>query len=155
MRRFFYFFGEKGRRGEMNDYLMHYGIKGMKWGVRRTPEQLGHVARTIGSAMKKGAAYIGASAKKASDNKSEKKKTAKNMTDDELAMLLLSSGSPSICCPQSALCMLVLLRSGICRMALKLPAPLRRSILSWVLCSVLVRFSTISRRQPSRRLRSK
>lgn len=24
-------------------YLQHYGIKGMKWGVRRTPEQLGHV----------------------------------------------------------------------------------------------------------------
>lgn len=23
-------------------FLMHYGIKGMKWGVRRTPEQLGH-----------------------------------------------------------------------------------------------------------------
>lgn len=22
--------------------LVHYGIKGMKWGVRRTPEQLGH-----------------------------------------------------------------------------------------------------------------
>lgn len=26
----------------MNNELRHYGIKGMKWGVRRTPEQLGH-----------------------------------------------------------------------------------------------------------------
>ena len=25
-----------------NTYLAHYGVKGMKWGVRRTPEQLGH-----------------------------------------------------------------------------------------------------------------
>lgn len=24
------------------DELMHYGVKGQKWGVRRTPEQLGH-----------------------------------------------------------------------------------------------------------------
>lgn len=23
-------------------YLAHFGIKGMKWGIRRTPEQLGH-----------------------------------------------------------------------------------------------------------------
>lgn len=25
-----------------NDYLMHYGVRGMKWGVRKTPEQLGY-----------------------------------------------------------------------------------------------------------------
>lgn len=29
-----------------DDILKHYGIKGMKWGVRRTPEQLGHVKKT-------------------------------------------------------------------------------------------------------------
>lgn len=27
---------------EPDSFLIHYGVKGMKWGVRRTPEQLGH-----------------------------------------------------------------------------------------------------------------
>ena len=26
-----------------DDYLEHHGIKGMHWGIRRTPEQLGHI----------------------------------------------------------------------------------------------------------------
>lgn len=34
-----------------NYYLMHHGIKGMKWGVRRTPAQLGHKS-SAGSRVK-------------------------------------------------------------------------------------------------------
>ena len=30
-----------------DDILVHYGVKGMKWGIRRTPEQLGHKVRQI------------------------------------------------------------------------------------------------------------
>ena len=38
----------------MDSYLEHHGIKGMKWGVRRTPEQLGHrVAKTVAKARLK------------------------------------------------------------------------------------------------------
>jgi len=28
-----------------NNYLIHYGVLGMKWGVRRTPEQLARARR--------------------------------------------------------------------------------------------------------------
>lgn len=30
----------------IEEYLAHYGVKGMKWGVRRTPEQLGHLSNS-------------------------------------------------------------------------------------------------------------
>lgn len=30
-----------------NSTIKHYGVKGMKWGVRRTPEQLGHVKISV------------------------------------------------------------------------------------------------------------
>lgn len=33
-----------------NNELYHYGVLGMHWGVRRTPEQLGHRAKSSGSA---------------------------------------------------------------------------------------------------------
>lgn len=34
-------------------YLEHYGVLGMKWGVRRTPEQLGHKSKKKLDAYKK------------------------------------------------------------------------------------------------------
>ena len=48
--------------------LMHFGIKGMKWGVLRTPEQLGHFKSTAKrvaskSVKPKSPAYISASSK--------------------------------------------------------------------------------------------
>ena len=35
-----------------SDHMMHYGIKGMKWGVRRTKEQLAHDRNSIEARMK-------------------------------------------------------------------------------------------------------
>lgn len=62
----------------MDEMLQHYGVKGMKWGVRRTPEQLGHRTRKAPSnegragtsIKKKGAAAV--------------KKKSSPMSDDEL-----------------------------------------------------------------------
>lgn len=34
------------------EYLIHYGVKGMKWGIRRTPEQLGHLKNTYRSKVR-------------------------------------------------------------------------------------------------------
>lgn len=36
-----------------SDYIYHYGIKGMKWGIRRTAEQLGHKIKSKFSKKKK------------------------------------------------------------------------------------------------------
>ncbi len=41
----------------IEDYLVHYGIKGMKWGVRRTPEQLGHLRNPERAARKDAKEY--------------------------------------------------------------------------------------------------
>lgn len=66
-----------------NTVLAHHGIKGMKWGVRRTPEQL---ARASGRSIKETAGRDGDSGAKkaASASTSASKKTLSDLSDDEL-----------------------------------------------------------------------
>jgi hypothetical protein len=46
--------------------LQHYGILGMKWGVRRTPEQLGHLTKKDNKWVKKNSEKIMKKARKKS-----------------------------------------------------------------------------------------
>lgn len=55
-----------------SDYIYHYGIKGMKWGIRRTAEQLGHkIKDSLSRKKKKGSE---------SDDSSESKKIKGSVT---------------------------------------------------------------------------
>lgn len=81
----------------MPNELMHHGIKGQRWGVRRTPEQLGHAPKkqsTIDTVKKK-ASELGKAAgnkiksaatsvKNRISRKIADKKKAKYMTTEEL-----------------------------------------------------------------------
>ena len=81
------------RRNEMceNNYvLVHHGVKGMKWGVRRTPQQLGAArsARTV-SQLKTAVSVAGSAANiagAAGGRRPSKKqrKTLSQMSDQEL-----------------------------------------------------------------------
>ena len=75
----------------MEKSLYHHGVKGMKWGVRRTPAQLGH--KTTSSKKKKTGLFSKSKqeTKKKTVVKSTehteqkpKKKSVKEMTDQEL-----------------------------------------------------------------------
>ena len=80
----------------MDEELYHYGVKGMKWGIRRTPAQLGH---TTGMKKKKSSSSVldkvknAVSGKKKTSSKSDtatepkkptKKKKLSEMNDQEL-----------------------------------------------------------------------
>ena len=59
----------------LSDELYHHGVKGQKWGVRRTPEQLGHPKLT--RTEKKAAKLRDKNAKKREKNRKKALKAAK------------------------------------------------------------------------------
>lgn len=70
-----------------DDFLMHHGIKGMKWGIRRTAEQLGHFTKKVYKTEKDIRAKRIENAKNnaiASGNYEKIKKYEKYMTNAEL-----------------------------------------------------------------------
>lgn len=84
---------------ELNE-LEHYGIKGQKWGVRRTPEQLGHVTEKkrkvsnwIEKARKKSAKRKKASAKKKAEAKKAKAEKEEE-SEDKIREKVLNSTDP-------------------------------------------------------------
>lgn len=59
----------------LDDELYHHGIKGQKWGVRRTAEELGHVTKVAKEALP---------AAKKLFSKRKQEESVKNLSDDEL-----------------------------------------------------------------------
>lgn len=84
---------------ELNS-LEHYGVKGQKWGVRRTPEQLGHitekkrkVSNWIQKARKKSAKRKNQAAKKKSEAKKAKAEKEEESTE-KIREKVLNSTDP-------------------------------------------------------------
>ena len=72
-----------------NDELMHYGVPGMKWGVRRTPAQLGRKKTSssrflLGKKKSKAKAKTKTKSESSKEETAPKKKSVKEMSDDEL-----------------------------------------------------------------------
>lgn len=76
-----------------DDYLAHYGVLGMKWGVRRTAAQLGNHVRTKRTQVKRKQSSVKARATREKNKKAAAKRqklldegllSPKKMTDTEL-----------------------------------------------------------------------
>lgn len=64
-----------------NGVLVHYGVLGMKWGVRRTPAQLGHRTKSKKAKLSRESPKREAAKTKSS---SDSKKNVKELSDAEL-----------------------------------------------------------------------
>ena len=64
--------------------LMHYGVKGMKWGVRRTAAQLGHYLSSKGKKVMDRLRTRRDKRKRVKEETKATKKDVKDMTNDEL-----------------------------------------------------------------------
>lgn len=73
--------------------LEHYGVKGMHWGVRRTPEQLGY-KRKPKKKKTRLLAKMRKSAKKKKQKAEKKKETEKQESREELREKVLKSSDP-------------------------------------------------------------
>ena len=72
-----------------NNELMHYGVPGMKWGVMRTPARLGRKKTSsskslFGKKKSKSKAKAKTKSESSKEETAPKKKSVKEMSDDEL-----------------------------------------------------------------------
>ena len=76
-----------------DDYICHHGIKGMKWGIRRTPEQLGHAVSKAKKKVKGAVEKISPKKKKPAVAASEKKTDANEVDAETRKKQILESRS--------------------------------------------------------------
>lgn len=77
-----------GYRVVRDNELYHYGVKGMRWGVRRTAAQLGHLVKKGASKIKNRISESNEKRKIRKQNEANKRKPVSEMTDDELKQRL-------------------------------------------------------------------